>query len=235
MKTKIISMLLFVLFVSTVVCTKTEQSSSNSKANLSNEKGKYSYAIGYSTGFNMKKELVELDMDSFIAAMEDALNGVDSRLSQEETQTVFQNLRDSLQKKRQNLAAENKKEGEKFLSKNKKNEGVITTPSGLQYKIISKGDSTIQPKSNDTVKVNYAGKFIDGKEFDSSYKRKEPATFRVDQVIRGWAEGLQLMTVGSKYEFFIPSDLGYGPNGHSSIPGNSVLVFEVELLEVVKQ
>ena len=116
----------------------------------------------------------------------------------------------------------------------RKNEGVITTSSGLQYKIISKGDSAIKPKSSDTVKVNYAGKFIDGKEFDSSYKRKEPATFKVDRVIRGWIEGLQLMTVGSKYEFFIPSDLGYGPEGSQAIPGNSVLVFEVELLEIVK-
>ena len=233
MKTKMISMFLFVLFVSTVVCSKTEQSSS--KANLSNEKGKYSYAIGYNTGFNFKRDNLELDMDSFIAAMEDALNGVDSKLTPEETQIVFQNLRESLQKKRQDLAAENKKKGEAFLSKNKKAEGVITTPSGLQYKIISKGDSAIKPKSSDTVKVNYAGKFIDGKEFDSSYKRKEPATFKVDRVIRGWIEGLQLMTVGSKYEFFIPSDLGYGPEGSQAIPGNSVLVFEVELLEIVKQ
>ncbi|MCL2154558.1 MAG: FKBP-type peptidyl-prolyl cis-trans isomerase [Leptospirales bacterium] len=232
MKTKVISTFLLVLFISTVVCSKTGQNSG--KANLSNEKGKYSYAIGYNVGSGMARDNLDLDMDSFIAAVEDALNGVDSKLSPEEAQTVMQNLMASLQKKRQDLAAENKKKGEEFLSQNKKKEGVITTPSGLQYKIISKGDSEIKPKSSDTIKVHYAGKFIDGKEFDSSHKRKEPTQFKADQVIRGWTEGLQLMTVGSKYEFFIPSDLGYGPNGNQAIPGNSVLIFEVELLEIVK-
>ena len=232
MKTKIISMFLFVLFISTVVCSKTEQS--GSKANLSNDKGKYSYVFGYNVGLGMARDYVDLDMDSFIAAVEDALNGVDSKLTPEETQTVIQNFRESLQKKRKDMAAENKKKGEEFLSKNKKNEGVLTTSSGLQYKIISKGNSEIKPISNDTVKVHYSGRFIDGKEFDSSYKRKEPTMFKVNQVIRGWTEGLQLMTVGSKYEFFIPSDLGYGPGGNQAIPGNSVLIFEVELLEIVK-
>ena len=232
MKTKIISTFVFVLFISTVLCSKTGQNSS--KANLSNEKGRYSYAIGYDVGARMVKDNLDLDMDSFIAAVEDALNGVDSKLNPEETQTAMQNLMTSLQKKRQDLAAENKKKGEEFLSQNKKKEGVITTSSGLQYRIISKGDSAIKPKSDDTVKVHYAGKFIDGKEFDSSYKRKEPAQFKADKVIRGWTEGLQLMSVGSKYEFFIPSELGYGPNDNQAIPGNSVLIFEVELIEIVK-
>ena len=232
MKTKIISTFVFVLFISTVLCSKTGQS--GSKANLSNEKGRYSYAIGYNVGSGMARDHVDLDMDSFIAAVEDALKGVDSRLNPEEAQTVMQNLMANLQKKRTDLAAENKKKGEAFLSKNKSKEGVLTTSSGLQYKVINNGDSVIKPKSNDTVKVHYAGRFIDGKEFDSSYKRKEPTVFKVDQVIRGWTEGLQLMTVGSKYEFFIPSDLGYGPNGNPSIPGNSVHIFEVELLEIVK-
>ena len=111
---------------------------------------------------------------------------------------------------------------------------MVTTKSGLQYKVIRKGDGLSNPKSNDTVKVHYAGRLIDGKEFDSSYKRKEPAQFRLNQVIPGWTEGLALMTAGSKYEFFIPSDLGYGPDGNQAIPGNSVLIFEVELLEIVK-
>jgi FKBP-type peptidyl-prolyl cis-trans isomerase len=232
MKTKVISTFLLVIFISTVVCSKTGQNSS--KANLSNEKGKYSYVIGYNVGSGMARDHLDLDMDSFMAAVEDALNGVDSKLNPEETQTVMQNLMESLQKKRKDLSDENKKKGEEFISQNKKKEGVITTTSGLQYKVINRGDSVIKPKSNDTVKVHYAGKFIDGKEFDSSHKRNEPTQFKVDQVIRGWTEGLQLMTVGSKYEFFIPSDLGYGPNGNQAIPGNSVLIFEVELLEIVK-
>ena len=232
MKIKVIYTFLLVLFISTVVCSKIGKS--GSKADLSSEKGKYSYAIGYNVGSGMHRDNVDLDMDSFIAAIEDALNDIDSRLSPEETQSAMQNLMTSLQKKRHDLAAENKKNGEEFLSKNKTKEGVLTTASGLQYKVITKGESVIKPKSSDRVKVHYVGKFIDGKEFDSSHKRKEPTTFKVDEVIKGWTEGLQLMTVGSKYEFFIPYDLGYGPNGNQAIPGNSVLIFEVELLEIVK-
>ena len=232
MKIKVIYTFLLVLFISTVVCSKTEKS--GSKADLSSDKGKYSYVIGYNTGSNLKRDNVELDMESFIAAIEDAFNDIDSRLSPEEAQTAMQNLMTSLQKKRKDLAAENKKNGEEFLKKNKTKEGVLTTSSGLQYKVISKGDSVIKPKSSDMVKVHYTGKLIDGKEFDSSYKRNEPATFKLDGVIKGWIEGLQLMTVGSKYEFFIPSGLAYGENGNQAIPGNSVLIFEVELLEIVK-
>jgi FKBP-type peptidyl-prolyl cis-trans isomerase len=232
MKIKAIYISLIVLLASAIVCSKTEQA--GSKANLSGDKGKYSYAIGYNVGSGMKRDNLDLDMDSFIAAVEDALNGIDSKLNPEETQAAMDNLMTSLQKKRKDLADENKKRGEEFLAKNKKNEGVVTTKSGLQYKVIRKGESELNPKSNDTVKVHYAGRLIDGKEFDSSYKRKEPAQFRLNQVIPGWTEGLALMTAGSKYEFFIPSDLGYGPDGSQAIPGNSVLIFEVELLEIVK-
>jgi FKBP-type peptidyl-prolyl cis-trans isomerase len=232
MKIKVIYTFLLVLFISTVVCSKIGKS--GSKADLSSDKGKYSYAIGYNVGSGMKRDNVELDMDSFMAAIEDAFNDIDSRLSPEDSQTAMQNLMTSLQKKRKDLAVENKKKGEEFLSKNKTKEGVLTTSSGLQYKVVSKGDSVVKPKSNDTVKVHYIGRFIDGKEFDSSYKRKEPTMFKVDEVIKGWTEGLQLMTVGSKYEFFIPSNLAYGENGNQAIPGNSALIFEVELLEIVK-
>jgi len=121
-----------------------------------------------------------------------------------------------------------------FLEENAKKEGVVTTSSGLQYKVITKGEGKTNPSPSDTVEVHYRGTLIDGKEFDSSYKRGQPARFGVGQVIRGWTEGLQLMEVGDKFEFYIPSDLGYGATGAGKdIPGHNALVFEVELLSIV--
>ncbi len=225
MKTKTIYLILAVAISSTAVACN--------KADLSSDKGKYSYAIGYNIGSSMKKDNVELDMNSFTAAIEDALKGTDSKLSPEQTQTAMQNLMMSLQKKRAEGSEENKKKGEEFLAANKAKEGVKTTASGLQYKVIKEGTGA-KPKATDMVKVHYSGKLIDGKEFDSSYKRNEPVQFKLDGVIKGWTEGVQLMTVGSKYEFVIPAELGYGPTGNQSIPGNSVLVFEVELLSIGK-
>ncbi len=203
------------------------------KADLASDKGKYSYAIGYNIGSSMKKDNVDLDMNSFVAAIEDALKGTDSQLSPEQTQAAMQNLMMTLQKKRMEGAEESKKKGDEFLAANKIKDGVKTTPSGLQYKVIKEG-SGAKPKATDIVKVHYSGKLIDGKEFDSSYKRNEPVQFKLDGVIKGWTEGVQLMTVGSKYELVIPSELGYGPTGNQSIPGNSVLIFEVELLSIGK-
>ncbi len=225
MKTKTIYLILAVAISSTAVACN--------KADLGSDKGKYSYAIGYNIGSSMKKDSVELDMNSFTAAIEDALKGTDSKLSPEQTQAAMQNLMMSLQKKRAEGTEENKKKGDEFLAANKVKEGVKVTPSGLQYKVIKEG-SGAKPKSTDMVKVHYAGKLIDGKEFDSSYKRNEPVQFKLDAVIKGWTEGLQLMTPGSKYEFVIPSELAYGPAGNQSIPGNAVLVFEVELISVGK-
>jgi FKBP-type peptidyl-prolyl cis-trans isomerase len=125
-----------------------------------------------------------------------------------------------------------KKEGEDFLAANKSKEGVKTTASGLQYKVLKEGKGP-KPKSTDTVKVHYRGTLLDGTEFDSSYKRGEPVEFPLDQVIKGWTEGLQLMPAGSKYQFWIPANLAYGEPGNRGIPPNSTLIFEVELLEIV--
>lgn len=220
MKNKLIYLLLAVLLVSTVACKK---------ADLSTDKGKYSYAIGYNIGSSLKKDNVELDTDSFMAAIEDALKGKESGLTPEQAQQAIMNLRISMQTKRTQGAEENKKKGDDYLAVNKTKEGVKTTASGLQYRVLKEGNGA-KPKSTDTVKVHYSGKLIDGTEFDSSYKRNEPVEFKLDSVIKGWTEGVQLMTVGSKYELVIPSDLGYGPMGNQAIPGNSVLIFEVELL-----
>ncbi|HNX24047.1 MAG TPA: FKBP-type peptidyl-prolyl cis-trans isomerase [Spirochaetota bacterium] len=225
MKTKTICLIMAVTVSSTAIACK--------KADLASDKGKYSYAIGYNIGSSMKKDNVDLDMNSFVAAIEDALKGTDSQLSPEQTQAAMQNLMMTLQKKRMEGAEESKKKGDEFLAANKIKDGVKTTPSGLQYKVIKEG-SGAKPKATDIVKVHYSGKLIDGKEFDSSYKRNEPVQFKLDGVIKGWTEGVQLMTVGSKYELVIPSELGYGPTGNQSIPGNSVLIFEVELLSIGK-
>lgn len=225
MKTKTIYLVMAVVISSAAMACN--------KADLESDKGKYSYAIGYNIGSSMKKDNVELDMNSFTAAIEDALKGTDSKLSPEQTQAAMQNLMMTLQKKRTESAEENKKKGEEFLAANRIKEGVKTTPSGLQYKVITEGTGA-KPKATDIVKVHYSGKLIDGKEFDSSYKRNEPVQFKLDGVIKGWTEGVQLMSAGSKYELVIPAELGYGPAGNQSIPGNSVLVFEVELLSIGK-
>ncbi len=128
-------------------------------------------------------------------------------------------------------SAENIKKGQSFLDANKKKDGVKVTASGLQYKVITKGEG-VKPKATDKVKVHYRGTLINGKEFDSSYKRNQPAEFGLNQVIKGWTEGLQLMNVGSKYEFYIPSGLAYGPNGPPSIGPDQTLIFTVELLDI---
>jgi FKBP-type peptidyl-prolyl cis-trans isomerase len=128
--------------------------------------------------------------------------------------------------------AENVKKGQAFLDANKEKDGVKETASGLQYKVITEGDGA-KPVATDKVKVHYSGTLIDGTEFDSSYKRNQPAEFRLDQVIKGWTEGLQLMTVGSKYELYIPSGLAYGPNAPPSIGPDQTLIFTVELLDII--
>jgi FKBP-type peptidyl-prolyl cis-trans isomerase len=203
------------------------------KADFKSDKGKYSYAIGFNIGSNMKKDDVELDQNSFVKGIEDAINGKESGLSPEESQMAMQNLMMGMQAKKMKGAEESKKQGDAYLAANKAKEGVKSTASGLQYKVIKEGNGP-RPKATDMVKVHYAGKLIDGTEFDSSYKRNEPASFKLNEVIKGWTEGLQLMTVGSKYELVIPSDLGYGPMGNQGIPGNALLIFEVELISIGK-
>jgi FKBP-type peptidyl-prolyl cis-trans isomerase len=153
-------------------------------------------------------------------------------LSDQEMQDAMMSLQKEMQNKAAELGVKSKKEGEDFLAANKSKEGVKTTASGLQYKVLKEGKGP-KPKSTDTVKVHYRGTLLDGTEFDSSYKRGEPVEFPLDQVIKGWTEGLQLMPAGSKYQFWIPANLAYGEPGNRGIPPNSTLIFEVELLEIV--
>jgi FKBP-type peptidyl-prolyl cis-trans isomerase FklB len=201
---------------------------------LKSQKDKVSYIIGLNIGTNMKRQSVEVDPDLLLKGLKDGLSGSKPILSEEEMRTTMTAFNEEMKKKHdeevKKAGEKNKEEGEKFLAENKKKEGIVTLPSGLQYKIITKGKGK-SPTLNDIVTVNYRGTLIDGQEFDSSYKRGKPATFPVKGVIPGWTEALQLMKPGSKWELFIPSDLAYGARGAGNVIGpNSTLIFEVELL-----
>lgn len=202
------------------------------KPNLSSDKGKYSYAIGAQIAKNLKTQNIDLDTTAFNAAVKDIMTNQNPRLNDEERVAALRKMSEGLQEKEKAAAGENLKKGQEFLEANKSKEGWKTTASGLQYKLVSEGKGP-KPKESDTVEVHYRGKLIDGKEFDSSYSRNQPAQFPVKGVIPGWTEALQLMTVGSKYELAIPPQLAYGDRGNPSIPANSVLLFEVELLQIV--
>ncbi len=189
---------------------------------------------GYSQG--LKKQSVDVDWNLIAQGMKDAAAGSKTRLTQDEAKAVLNEVQTEIQKqqqdKTQQAAAANKTEGEAFLAANKSKDGVVTLPSGLQYKILTAGAGP-KPTPSDSVKCNYRGTLIDGKEFDSSYKRGQPATFEVGQVIKGWTEALQLMPVGSKWQIFVPSSLGYGERGAGAEIGpNATLIFEVELLSI---
>ncbi|MBI3621112.1 MAG: FKBP-type peptidyl-prolyl cis-trans isomerase [Nitrospirae bacterium] len=200
------------------------------------KKDKISYSIGVNIGTSLKQQELDVNTDALVAGLKDALSGGKTKLTQDEVKQVLtdfqQEMQAKMQERMQQTADKNKKDGEVFLAENKKKSGVKTLPSGLQYKIITEGKGA-SPKETDTVSTNYKGTLIDGTEFDSSYKRGEPATFPVNGVIKGWTEALQLMKVGSKWQLVIPPDLAYGPRGAGQVIGpNSTLVFEVELLSI---
>lgn len=195
------------------------------------DKEKYSYAIGNQVGKSIKRDGIELDVKAFTQAMVDVLDSKKVLMSDDDMRKALTRMSEMVMEKQKAMGEKNLKSGDEFLSKNKIKEGVKTSPTGLQYKVLREGNGP-KPKATDTVKVHYSGKLIDGTEFDSSYKRNQPAEFPVNMVIPGWTEGLQLMTVGSKFEFVIPSALGYGETPNQVIPANSVLIFEVELLGI---
>jgi FKBP-type peptidyl-prolyl cis-trans isomerase FklB len=198
---------------------------------LKDLKDKASYSIGLNFGFNFQRQNVDLNTDAFAAGFKDAMSGRKPLLTEQEVRDTLIAFESDLQQKQTAAGKKNAAGAEKFLADNKSKEGVKTTASGLQYKVIKDG-SGAQAKPSDTVTVNYRGTLIDGTEFDSSYKRGQPATFPVGGVIKGWTEALQLMKVGSKYQLFIPASLAYGEQGRPGIPPNSLLIFEVELMDV---
>ena len=192
-----------------------------------------SYSIGASFGGNLlQNSLEEINQDALLAGLNAALAQEDLRIEPRAGGAIINKFIKELKTK---AAEKNKVAGEKFLEENKAKEGIVTTESGLQYKVLTEGKGAI-PTKDQKVKVHYRGTTIDGKEFDSSYKRNEPATFLPTRVIKGWTEALQLMPVGSKWELYIPSDLAYGARGAgANIGPNSTLIFEVELLDIVKE
>jgi len=198
---------------------------------LKDLKDKASYSIGVDIGMNFKKQNMDLNADALAAGAKDALNGK-PQVNPNEIREIMTQWQTEFGEKQKVMATKNQADGEKYLVENKKKEGVKTTASGLQYKSLKEGAGP-QPKASDTVTVNYRGTLIDGTEFDSSYKRGEPATFPLNGVIKGWTEGLQLMKKGSKFQFVIPPGLAYGERAvGADIGPNSTLVFDVELLDV---
>jgi FKBP-type peptidyl-prolyl cis-trans isomerase FklB len=215
---------------------KTATTGTRAPLTLKTQKDKASYAIGLNIGKSMHKDGVEVDTAILARGVKDALAGGKTLLTDEEAKTALTLLTADLRKKAEGKAqvagVANKTEGDAFLAANKTKDGVVTLPSGLQYKILKEGTGP-KPTAADTVVCNYKGTLINDTEFDSSYKRGKPATFPVGQVIKGWTEALQLMPVGSKWQLFVPSELAYGARGASAEIGpNATLIFDVELLSI---
>ena len=203
---------------------------------LKTQKEKFSYSLGMKMGENLHKQSVPVDPAIMARGLRDALSGGKTLLTDDQAQAAIMEVQNDMRQKQQAKmqveGAANKKEGEAFLAGNKGKESIVTLPSGLEYKILKQGTGP-KPTANDTVVCNYKGTLINGTEFDSSYKRGQPATFPVSGVIKGWTEALQLMPVGSKWQLFIPSDLAYGDRGAGpDIGPDSTLIFEVELMSI---
>ena len=223
-------------FKPTLIITALLISITGHAAELKTLEQKASYSYGIDIIKNLKAQGVEIDLDAFVQGMRDSQSGAKPALSDQEmrqAKTQYQiKARERRLAEAERIAKENKAKGEAFLAENAKKPGVVTTDSGLQYKIIKPGTGKT-PTLNDTVVTHYRGTLIDGREFDSSYKRNQPATFPVKGVIKGWTEALQLMKEGAKWELYIPSELAYGKSRRSElIQPNSTLIFEIELLEV---
>jgi FKBP-type peptidyl-prolyl cis-trans isomerase FklB len=227
---------LSVLIISAFLCVPNLWAQQQT-APLKTEKDKESYVIGLNLGADMKRRSVEdLNFDMLIQGIRDAYSGGNKLLTEEEQNQIWAAFQKSLAEKQKvntmKTAEENKKKGDAFLAENKNKEGVVTTGSGLQYKILRAGKGA-KPKLEDTVTTHYRGTLLDGTEFDSSYRRNEPVSFKLSGVIPGWTEALQLMETGSKWQLFIPADLAYGTKGAGGLIGpNETLIFEVELISI---
>ena len=197
---------------------------------LQTEQDKVSYTIGTQLGQNFRTQGIEIKIESFVLGLKDAMAGKELALTQDEMTQLMTNFQRTILAKQ---ATKNLSEATAFLEANKAKEGVKVLPSGLQYKVITEGTGKT-PTAADKVKTHYRGTLINGREFDSSYKRNQPAEFPVSGVIKGWTEALQLMKEGAKWELYIPPNLAYGERGRPGIPPNSALIFEIELLEVLQ-
>lgn len=218
-----------------VGCTTSDETPEDPKLESTDQQ--VSYGMGLVLGERMRNDLPDLQMEQFLQGIEHGYAGDESanRMDREEIQQALMAYQQQLQEKQvaemEKLAEENKAAGETFLAENGARDGVETTESGLQFEVIEEGSGD-KPTADDQVKVHYTGELISGEVFDSSRERGEPVTFGLNQVIPGWTEGLQLMSEGSRYKLYIPSDLAYGPGGNRGIGPNETLVFDVELLEI---
>lgn len=206
------------------------------KTELKTQKQKASYGIGCDIGKNFKQEFPDVDVEAMVLGFRHAISGAKLAIDEKElTQVMTEFQKEMMSRRAERMAVEgekNKKEGEAFLAENQKKEGVVTMPSGLQYKIIKAGTGP-KPKKENTVKCHYRGTLLDGKEFDSSYKRGEPMEYPVGNFIPGWIEALQLMPVGSRWELYVPANLAYGDRGNGGDIGpGALLIFELELIAI---
>lgn len=231
--TKITGVLLLSLWTPALLAAETAPASQPaSETSLKDETDKINYSLGFQYGSDLSRQGVEARQDILIRGLMDAISGAQPQISQEQMRSILLDLRRKLameqQAKRAKELQQRTEEGRAYLAENAKKAGVVSLPSGLQYKIIKDGTGK-SPGSQDSVSVHYRGTLINGTEFDSSYKREQPASFRLDGVIKGWTEGLQLMKEGAQWQFFIPPELAYGERGNLA---NQTLIFEVELLKV---
>lgn len=224
---------LMIIFTTLLIIGCGSEPKKRSVSTLSTFDDSTSYSLGADLGENLKRQNVTIDYDVFMAGLTDGLETGVVKLDQQQRRYVMSVLQKKIREKGKVEGDSNLKIADEFLANNKaQNPDIKETPTGLQYRVIKEGDGAT-PENTQKVKVHYAGRLLDGTEFDSSIKRGEPSEFGLNQVIKGWTEGLQLMKVGSKYEFFIHPKIAYGSRGRPSIPPNSVLIFEVELLEIV--
>ncbi len=234
-----------IIVFSLIIISALNTGAKSGKPSLKTKTDKVSYCLGLDIGKNLKQQSIKINTDAFVQGIKDIIAGSKKILTEQEIKKVMADFQKEMAAKQKTMMAERKKEitaagkknkaeGEKFLSANKKKKGVITLKSGLQYKVIKQGKGK-KPQLTDQVKVNYKGTLINNTEFDSSYKRGKPATFRVSGVIAGWTEALQLMPVGSKWILYIPPSSAYGDKGAGRIIGpNSTLIFTIELLSIEK-
>lgn len=224
MNTKLLIASLACIFAATAVGAETSA--------LSTEKQKFSYTIGFQIAQNIKNRGLDIDAKALAQAIEDVLGGKQPQLSMADMQAAMAAFQRKQLEARAAIAAKNQQAGEAYLASNKKKEGVVALPSGLQYKVMQKGSGK-KPTAKDTVLVHYRGTLLNGEEFDSSYTRGQPATLEVGGVIEGWKQALELMPVGSKWQVVIPPDLAYGARGAGdSIGPNETLIFEIELVDI---
>ena len=226
----------FLIFLIIMIVGCGSENKKSSISTLSTFTDSTSYALGADLGENLKRQQVELDYDVFMAGLTDAMLDDDLvKLNQSQRRGVMSSLQKSIREKAKKEGEENLKKADQFLDNNiKDNSDIKETPTGLQYRVINEAQGE-KPVQTDRVKVHYVGRLIDGSQFDSSIERGEPTEFGLNQVIKGWTEGLQLMSIGSKYEFFIHPNIAYGSRPRPKIPANSVLIFEIELLDIIKK